>query len=322
MRVGISPPSYGGFPDGPFEFLARVAEIADAGGIDTIWVCDHLALPEEDVRANGGRTGVDEPLEAWTVLAMLAARTSRIRVGTEVTPLPLRHPVLLAKTVSTLDLLSGGRVVLGLGGGWFADEFRAAGIEFRPYRERMEQTREQAALVRRLLDRDIVPRREDGRVPIWFGGRSERILRLVAELGDGWITATNASPAEVEQGWERLRALLAEAGRDPAEVAVAVPLVARVAETTARARDDIERYIERGAFEGFVKEFLADATRAYGIWGSPEECLRKLEPYAALGVAHVILDLRPPDFTLDSVERICFDLIPLLCERAWTPARS
>lgn len=330
VSVGLGIPTYGAFPGDPWDFLCTLAEIADAGGASTFWVPDHLTLPEDDVRANGGRTRVDEPLDAWTVLAMIAARTSRLRVGTEVTPLPLRHPVLLAQTVASLDALSGGRVVLGIGAGWYRDEFEEAGIAFAPYRERLEQTREGVELLRSLLDGEIVwssgARYEAGgacvrtagdrRSPIWFGGRSEHVLRLAADLGEGWITATNASPEEVEQGRDRLRELLTEAGRPPDAVAIAVPFVTRVAESTKQARADVDAYIERGAFEGFAKEFLEDATLAHGIWGSPEECVRKLSPYLAVGVDHVILDVRPPDHALDSTERICRELIPLLEKEA------
>lgn len=328
-RVGIGLPTYGAFPGNAWEFFHSIAEIADAGGVDTLWVPDHLTLPEEDVRANGGASRIDEPFDAWTVLAMLAARTRRVRLGTEVTPLPLRQPVLLAQTVATLDALSGGRAVLGLGSGWYRAEFEEVGLPFHSHRERIEQTREGAELVRSLLEGEIVwaegefysvegacvrTGREESCPEIWFGGRSETLLGLAAELGDGWIAATNAAPEEVERGRARLRELLREAGREPDELAVAVPFIARVAETTERARADVEAYIERGDFTGFVKEFLEDATRQYGIWGSPEECRRKLEPYRELGVDQVILDVRPPDFALDSTERICCDLIPLLEE--------
>jgi probable F420-dependent oxidoreductase len=330
VSIGLSVPTYGAFPGDLWDFLRGLAEIADEGGVDVFWVPDHLTLPEDDVRANGGRTRVDEPLDAWTVLAMVAAATSRLRVGTEVTPLPLRHPVLLAQTAATLHALSGGRAVLGIGAGWNRSEFEEAGIDFLPYERRLEQTREGAEIVRSLLDGQIVwttgvhyetggacvrTPAGDARLPIWFGGRSENVLRLVADLGDGWITATNASPDEVDQGRARLRELLVEQGRPPSAVEVAVPFVARVAATTDEALTDIEAYIERGAFEGFAKQFLEDATRAYGVWGSPEECARKLAPYLELGVDQVILDVRPPDYALDSSERICGELIPLLAQQ-------
>ena len=327
VTVGVALPSYGSFGARPWELLSEIASTADRGGIEALWLPDHLTLPAEDVRANGGKSRIDEPFDAWILLAMLAAATQRIRLGTEVTPLPLRQPALLAKAVATLDVLSGGRAMLGLGAGWYAEEFSGAGIPFNPYRIRLEQTREGAAVVRRLLSGEQVdatgafygfagacarPVREGRRVPIWFGGRSTAILRLVAELGDGWITATNASPEEVETGRDLLHELLRSAGRDPGEIKIAVPFITRVAATTEAARDDVGFYVGRGAFTGFVKEFLEDATWRYGIWGSPEECRRKLEPYVALGVDHVILDVRPPDFALDSAERICADLLPLL----------
>jgi alkanesulfonate monooxygenase len=327
VSIGLGVPTYGSFPGDAWTFFAELADVAEAGGIETCWVPDHLTLPEDDVRANGGRTRVDEPLDAWTVLAMMAARTTRVRVGTEVTPLPLRHPVLLAQTVATLDTLSNGRAVLGLGGGWYRDEFEQAGIAFLPYARRLVQTREGARLVRALLDGESVfssdsfydlrdarvrARPNGRRLPVWFGGRSEHVLRLAAELGDGWITATNASPEEVERGRDRLHLLLREARRPMDAVMIAVPFVARVADTTDQARSDVEAYIQRGAFEGFAKQFLEDATLAYGVWGSAEECARKLSPYLDLGVDHVILDIRPPDHALDSARRICAELIPLL----------
>jgi alkanesulfonate monooxygenase len=332
-RIGIGVPTYGAFPLEHWEFLRSLAAVADAAGVATLWLPDHLTLPEEDVRANGGETRVDEPFDPWVVLSMLAACTSRVRLGTEVTPLPLRHPVLLAQTVASLDALSGGRVVLGLGGGWYQDEFDEAGIPFRQHRERLRQTEEGARLVRSLLEGEVVfeqgefydvsgacvrPGRLEGTVPIWFGGRSNTVLRLVAGVGDGWIAATNASPTEVARGRTRLDELLHEAGRDPAEVEIAVPLVARVAATTEQARADVEAYIERGAFEGPVKSFLAEATRRYGIWGSPETCRSRLEPYLTLGVDEIILDVRPPDHALDSTERICGELLPLVAEEVPT----
>lgn len=327
--IGIALPSYGALGEEPWPYLAELAGIADRAGVEALWLPDHLTLPEEDVRGNGGRTRIDEPLDAWVLLAMLAASTSRILLGTEVTPLPLRQPALLAKTVATLDVLSSGRAVLGLGAGWYRDEFVEAGLHFAPYRQRLEQTGEGAGLVRRLLAGEQVtwegpfyrlegacarPVRAAGAIPIWFGGRSDAILALAAEHGDGWITATNASPEEVAVGRVKLRELAEARGRDPAELRTAVPFITRVAVSTEAARVDLERYVKRGRFEGFVKAFLEDSTWEHGIWGSVEDCRRKLEPYLELGVDHVILDVRPPDFALDSVERIARELLPLLAD--------
>src|SRR3712207_3270419 len=109
VRCGLTPVLHGGFPgDDRAGLLRRLAAIADEAGFDTLWVEDHSRLPAEEIRASQGQPDRDEPLEAWTTLALLAGVTSRIRLGTEVTPLTLRHPALLAKTVATVDVLSGG----------------------------------------------------------------------------------------------------------------------------------------------------------------------------------------------------------------------
>jgi probable F420-dependent oxidoreductase len=326
-RVGLNLPTYGAFPGDVCEFLEKIARASDDGGIDTVWVSDHLTLPEGDVRANGGRPGIDEPLDPWMVLAVLAGGTRRVRVGTEVTPLPLRQPVLLAQTVASLSTLSRGRVILGVGAGWYREEFTRAGIPFPAYKTRMRQTREAAVLIRKLLNGETVslagdfyqvhgavvrPFAEKGRIPIWFGGRSESILRLVAEVGDGWITNTNPSPDAVHRAQQKLRVFLRESGRAPDDVVIAVPFIARVAASTERARNDIDSYIRRGAFENRLKEVLEIGTLRHGIWGSPKDCRRKLEPYLALGIDHIILTINPPDFALDSTQRICGQLLPLL----------
>jgi alkanesulfonate monooxygenase SsuD/methylene tetrahydromethanopterin reductase-like flavin-dependent oxidoreductase (luciferase family) len=104
-------------------------------------------------------------------------------------------------------------------------------------------------------------------------------------------------------------------------VKVAVSFVARVSQTTEQAQRDIDAFIRRGRFEGFVKEFLADSTFARGIWGSAEACYEKLQPYLDLGVDEVILDVRPPDYALESIERICGELAPLVATHAAHAAR-
>jgi alkanesulfonate monooxygenase SsuD/methylene tetrahydromethanopterin reductase-like flavin-dependent oxidoreductase (luciferase family) len=327
--ISLGLPAFGAYPDDPFEFFVSIAERADASEVDTVWISDHLIGSPEEVRANGGQPGADEPFDAWTVLAMLAARTSRVRVGTVVTPLPLRHPVLLAQTVASLHSLSSGRVVLGVGGGWNRPEFDGAGLPFGTHAQRMLQTRDGTQLIRRLLAGETVStagtlypvkaacvraHRSERPPEIWLGGSSDAVLRLVADSGDGWIATTNASPEQVAHGRDRLHVYCDAVGRDPDDIAIGIPLVARVAETTDEARADIEQYLERGRFKSPVKEFLGEATRKYGVWGSPEECVTKLERYRNVGVEHVILQLQPPDHAHESAQLICDELIPRLAE--------
>jgi probable F420-dependent oxidoreductase len=334
--VSLALPVYGAFPEDLRHFVAAVAASVDSNPIATVWIPDHVRLPGDDIRGNGGVPYVDEPFAAWPLLGALAAVTDRVQLGTMVTPVPLRHPVLLAHEIATVDALSTGRIVAGLGAGWNAVEFEQAGIPFHAHQRRIEQTCEGVRIIRRLLDGERVDAdarfydvhdasvcKTAGvrRVPIWLAGGSLRMLNLVAQLGDGWITTTNPPPEVVERGMTRLRELLHAHGRDPADVTVAVSFVARVSQTTDQARRDVDAFIRRGEFEGFVKEFLADSTLARGIWGSARTCYEKLRPYLELGVDEVILDVRPPDYALESIERICGELAPLVAMHAPHPAR-
>jgi alkanesulfonate monooxygenase SsuD/methylene tetrahydromethanopterin reductase-like flavin-dependent oxidoreductase (luciferase family) len=151
VRCGLTPVLHGGFPgDDRAGLLRQVARIADEGGFDILWVEDHTRLPAEEIRASEGLPERDEPLEAWTTLAFLAASTRRIRLGTEVTPVTLRHPALLAKAVATLDVLSGGRVVFGAGTGWHKPEFTSLGIPFERRAERFDKACEALSVMQAL----------------------------------------------------------------------------------------------------------------------------------------------------------------------------
>src|SRR3954470_21730526 len=114
VRCGLTPVLHGKSPgDDRAGLLRTLATIADQGGFDPLWVEDHTRLPAEEIHASEGEPGRDEPLEAWTTLAMVSGVTQRIRLGPEVPPVTLRPPALLAKSLATLDVLSGGRVVFG-----------------------------------------------------------------------------------------------------------------------------------------------------------------------------------------------------------------
>src|SRR5215213_3164217 len=141
IRCGITPVLHGGFPDDDRAgLLRRIATVADQGGFDVLWVEDHSRLPAEEIHASEGEPDRDESLEAWTTLAYLAAVTSRVRLGTEVTPVTLRHPSHLAKSVATLDVLTGGRVVFGAGTGWYKPEYRSHSVPFERRDERFAKS--------------------------------------------------------------------------------------------------------------------------------------------------------------------------------------
>lgn len=329
IRCGFSPVLHGGFPGGDRAgLLTRIARIADEGGVDTLWVEDHTRLPAEEIRASEGESGVDEPLDAWTTLAFLAGTTSRVRLGTEVTPITLRPPALLAKTLATLDVLTGGRVTLGAGTGWNRVEFRSIDVPFEPRDARYVKTFEALDLMRALWCEPAVTHAgthyraegavlapkpvQPGGLPIWFGGFSDQLLGAVVRSGDGWILGTNPDPAFVAGRWARLRELAAEAERDVSTIRVAVPLMAHLSRDPERAQASIERYIERGNFGAWLGDFFGDNARRFGLIGTPEDALARLQPYLAIGVRDFIFDLRPPGIALESAELLADEVIPRL----------
>jgi len=174
---------------------ARATDIvikAEELGYDSFLITDHYMLP-----------GNNETLETWIYLSYLAGKVSNIRLGTCVTPIPFRPPSFFAKTVSTLDFVSNGRVIVGVGLGWYPEEFEAYST-WDPLHIRFEKTKEALELMVKLWSEDEVNfegkyYRVKGAVlqpkpvqkphpPLWFGGKGEKMLKLTAEMGDGWIT--------------------------------------------------------------------------------------------------------------------------------------
>ncbi len=326
IRCGLAPVLHGGFPhDHRAGLLRRVAAIADDGGFDVLWVEDHTRLPAEEIIASEGVPGRDEPLEAWATLAYLAAITSRVKLGTEVTPVTLRHPSHLAKTVATISSLSGGRVIFGAGTGWNKPEYLSHGIPFERRQERYAKSCEAIEIMRALwteqsVDFDgahyklegayLAPRPDP--IPIWFGGFSDQILSAIVRYGDGWILGTNPDPAFIVDRRARLHELCVEAGRDPAEIRICVPLMAHLSTDRERARVSIERYIERGDFGRWLGEFFGENARTFGLWGTPDDALQRLRPYLEIGMRDFIFDLRPPGIAIETAELLVTDVLPRL----------
>jgi len=221
--------SYAGVgPEGIFEQVAGQALAAEAAGFDQVTVMDHFY----QIRGVGPET---EPmLEAWTLLGALAARTSRIRLGTLVTGVTYRNPAMLAKIATTLDVISGGRAVLGIGAAWNEDEHLGYGFGFPPVRERMDRLEEALQIIRAMftqerpsfegryhrIDRALNRPRplQNGGPPILVGGIGERrTLRLVAR----YAAISNFIPRPVDELKHKLQVLRRHCeaeGRDPATI--------------------------------------------------------------------------------------------------------
>lgn len=205
MHLGIRLPYHTDVVSG--EVMTRVAVAAEEAGIHSGWVADHIVFPAAGTGSKAPTTATgayprpfDEPtLESLTSLAYVAGATSRLGLGVGVCVLPYRNPLLLAKVVASLDVLSGGRAMLGVGLGWMEEEFAALQV---PYRTRRDRTVEAIELMRRCWESSpvtyegqhfriadpvhFVPRPQRP-VPIIMGGHSEPALRRAATMADGWI---------------------------------------------------------------------------------------------------------------------------------------
>ncbi len=186
------------------EKLRRAARKADQLGFHSLWLYEHVAFPTRISDSYGRIPFTAEMgfLEPITTLAFLAAETRQIRLGTGILLVALRHPLHVAKAISTLDVFSGGRAILGVGLGWLAEEFQALEV---PFAERAGRVREAVEILKKIWASGKLQHQgryhrfaevtsyplpvQPGGPPIWFGGTAEPALKRAAELGDGWIGA-------------------------------------------------------------------------------------------------------------------------------------
>lgn len=229
---------------GDWRALVDLAVAAEEAGVDAVSVVDHVVMGARSDRYPYGSFpgGPAAPwLEPLTTLAAIAGATRRIGLATGILISPLRSPALLAKTAATLDVLSGGRLILGVGTGWQAEEYEAVGLDWARRHDLLDDGLAACAALWRggptrvelptISFEDIycAPRpARDGGVPVWIGGTlTPRNLRRIVTWGSGWIPAPGQPAESVAEGVRALRTALDEAGRDPASVRVRVtpPLV-------------------------------------------------------------------------------------------------
>jgi probable F420-dependent oxidoreductase len=244
MRVGLHAIGIG--VGARRDVIDAVAIAAEACGFATLWAGEHVVMPDQPESrypySADGQIAVPAAadwLDPFVALSFAAAATQRIRVATGVLLLPEHNPVLLAKQAASLDVLCGGRLVLGVGVGWSREEFAALGI---PFARRGARAREYLRAMRVLWSEDVAsfegefvafssvrvnpkPLR-DRQIPVVFGGNSDAALRRVAELGDGWYGFNLAGVDAVGERLAVLEELCREAGRDVGELDLAVALEA------------------------------------------------------------------------------------------------
>jgi probable F420-dependent oxidoreductase len=282
-------------------FFRAVAELAESAGYDSIWAGDHLSF-------------VNPILDVVVALSTFAAVTERVAVGAGVVLLPLRHPSVVAKEFASLDFLSGGRLVLGVGvGGEGGKDFESVGV---PAAERGARTDEAMLALRELFsgpEASFAGRffRFEGITiepgsprpagpPLWVGGRSGAAKRRAGRLGDGWMPIW-VSPERFAEGWAVVRESAREAARDPEALTPAVVLPCRIDDDGERARRWVSEHLGR-RYGMEVEEHLV---RRYCLAGTPEECAARVSAYVEAGARHVIFNLcaGPGDF-LAQAERL------------------
>jgi probable F420-dependent oxidoreductase len=317
LRVGLqtlhrrSPPAPGA-PAEPWlprlDDLRALVERVERGGYDSLWTGDHVAftLP------------ILDPL---LQLAQAAVLSRRLLLGTCVYLLPLRHPAHVAKQVASLDHLTEGRLIFGVGvGGEFPREYELCGV---PLAERGARMSESVAVLRALWTgrpatnegrffpfRGVTmqpPPRQAGGPPLWFGGRSEAALRRTGRLGDGYV-AYVVTPERYAQALAAIAAAAEQAGRAPAAFGTGHLLFARVDATYERALE--------AATENLSTRYAMDfrePARRYAALGSAEQVAERIRAFHAAGVRHLIVDLVGPyEQRAEKIDEFAAMVLPLL----------
>lgn len=300
MQFGITVPLAGNFD-------LNHAEMAEELGYDAIWVSEHIAFHVPT-------------FDAVTTMAALAARTSTIRIGSAIVILPLRPPAAVAKSVSTLDIISGGRVTLGIGvGGEFPKEFEVCGV---PVSERGGRTNEAIEVMRALWTQDsasyhgtyfqftevaMMPKPvQVGGPPIIIGGRSDAALRRAARLGDGYMPYL-FTPEQFTTGLDKVQTYAAEAGRQLDRFQATLYQFIYVADTYDDAFQQANKQLSANYNQPFDK--LVDR---YCAVGTPDACITRLQAYIDAGARDIILvptTSDAADFERQA-QRLARDVIP------------
>ena len=282
MRFGVQ------LPETEYEAswsqLTEMARMAEEVGLDSLWVGDHLLYEE-----NGIRTG---PWEAWSLLAGLAAVTSRIAIGPLVAALPFHHPAVLAKSAATIDEISGGRLTFGIGAGWNQVEFSAFGL---PYQRRVARFAEAFEIIRQLLagervdfagefyrleGAELLPRPR-AVIPFMIGSNRPRMLGIAlphVDWWNSWYSNFDNEPQRVGELVSRVEAVSLEAGRDPTTLRKSVAVYIRFGERPPSRR-----------------------TGGIPWWGSIDDHLQRLRVIEAAGIDEAIGILDP--ITTETIEK-------------------
>ena len=290
----------------------QMAETAERAGYDSVWVGDSITSKPR--------------LEPMTAMAAIAARTSRVKVGTAVLLNALRHPVHLAHAAATIDNIAGGRTILGLGAGrgnnqMFVDEHAAVGV---PITERASRMEESIRVMRALWtgepvsnsgefyplqDVTLEPAPVQESIPLWISSNwVRRGLARVAELGDAWIT--NVPSVELfNQCWERIEQCAGEAGRDPADIGRCLYVSVNLKDDTDAALSEGDRFMQAYysvPYDVISKQLLC-------VFGPPRKCIDTIRAYQDSGADYFIVRFASPD-QMGQMARFTEEVLPFVSQ--------
>lgn len=311
-EFGVSLPNIGMHDP---QAIRLVAEQAEAAGLDSVWAADHIVLPTGATSPYPYDVGGDfliPPgmpfMDQFTCLSYVAGITKTVKLGTAINLLPLRHPLAVAKTVATLDVLSGGRAILGVAAGWLAQEFDALGLDFKARGKMLDEgldvlreiwTKPNASFegeFYRFKDMAAFPQpTQKPYPPIWVGGHTEPVRRRIARIGDVWLPPLfGTTPAQLAESFEGVRDMAEQNGRARTDVNLALRVLVDL-----REQPDTTGPETRGA-----------------VLGPASVVAEVLASYIEVGVSHFVL--LPQARTLDDVQRT----IAMLAEQVIPQVRS
>ncbi len=301
LQFGVYLPSVG------WDTLPKPSELVDYAvaaerlGFDSVWVEDRLLHP---------RLGI---LEALTTLNFVASQTERIRLGTCVLLVNLRNPLSLAKSLSTLDYLSGGRVVVGTSLGGNPTEYRVSGTQMKTRVTRFEETLKAMRAfwgqgpfegVSRFIqptDVPMEPRPVQQRIPVWIGGKADPVFSRVAVLGDGWLASSTSTADDFARGWAKVREQAMVAERDLNSLMPAKFTYIHIDDDTDKALAVLSERLPRYYPSSY------DAPR-YTLHGPPGRCIEQARKLVNAGVRTMIFSTVTRDHT--QLERLAREVIP------------
>lgn len=299
---------YAGSSGPRVEMTWQMAETAERAGYDSVWIGDSITSKPR--------------MEPLTAMAAVAARTNRVKIGTAVLLNALRHPVHLAHSAATIDNISDGRTILGLGAGrsnnqMFVDEHAAVGV---PIMERAARMEEGIRVMRQLWTGEAVtndgefyplndvtlePRPVQPSIPLWISSNwVRRGLARVAELGDAWITNV-PSVEQFDRCWDRIEQCAGEFGRDPSEIG-------RCLYISVNLKDDTDAALAEG--DSFMQAYYSVpydiiSKQLLCVFGPPEQCVDAIKAYQASGADYFIVRFASPD-QMGQMARFTEEVLP------------